>query len=191
MEPIKRFFRFLTAAPEPGPYGILARFESPAELVRAAAEVRKAGYRRFDTYSPFPIHGISKAMGLNFSLVPFLVLGGGVTGCLGGFVLQTWINVVDYPLVVSDKPYFSLPAFIPVIFELTILLAAFGAVGGMFAVNLLPMLYHPLLKKELFRRVTDDGFFLAIQARDKRFDPVQTRRLLESLGGQNIDLVEP
>lgn len=174
-----------------GPYGMLARFGSAARLKQAARELHRAGYRRFDAHSPYPIHGLDAAMGSRFSLVPFLVLGGGVTGCLVGAALQIWVHNFAYPLVISGKPLLSIPAFIPVMFELTILFASFGAVVGMFAINRLPTLYHPLLKSEQFARATNDGFFVSIEARDKNFDPDRTRQFLASLGGENIELVEP
>lgn len=188
---LSRLERFIYALPETGPYGLIAEFDSPRALYHAAESLRKAGYRRFDVHSPFPIHGMDRAMGLRRSWVPFFVLGGGLTGCALGLLLQWWINAVDYRLVISAKPFNSLPAFIPVTFELTILLAAFGAVLSMLVLNLLPMLYHPLFKHERFRHATADAFFVSIPARDPKFDPKRTRDLLESLGGRNIDLVEP
>lgn len=187
----KQARNFLLAVPSAELYGMVAQFSSPGELLAAVRKLHEAGYRRFDTHSPFPIHGMERAMGCGRSRVPWLVLGGGLTGGLGGLLLQWWINVVDYPLIISGKPFFSVPAFIPVVFELTILLAAFGAVLGMLALNMLPMLYHPLFRKELFRRVTSDGFCLSVEARDPLFDPDRTRQLLESLGGQHVELVEP
>ena len=181
---------FILGSPSAGPYGMLARFESAGELVKAAAALQRAGYRRFDAHSPYPVHGLDAAMGSRFSPIPFLVLGGGITGALVGLALQVFVHVFDYPLIFSGKPMWSIPAFIPVMFELTILFAAFGAVFGMFAVNGLPMLYHPLLKSEQFLKVTDDAFFISIEARDRQFDPAQTKVLLESLGGTNVELVE-
>jgi len=180
-----------TAAAPAAPYGMVAEFAGPTELVQAADALRRAGYRRFDTHSPFPIHGISRAMGIRRSRVPWVVLGGGLTGGSGALLLQWWIHAVDYRLVISGKPYFSLPAFIPVMFELTVLLAAFGAVGGILIFNLLPMLYHPLLRHERFARVTSDGFFVSIEALDPRFDAQRTRQLLESVGGTQITVLEP
>ncbi len=177
--------------PEDNPFGVIAQFEGPTELLHAAKAVRGQGYRRFDTFSPFPVHGMPKAMGIRFSLIPLLSFGGGLTGCIAGFAMQYWMNGVNYPIVISDKPFFSLPAFIPVMFELTILLAAFGAVFGMFFINRLPMFYHPVFKNAAFARVTADGFFLTIEARDKQFDPQRTQELLASLGGRNVALLEP
>ena len=180
----------LLGTPPAGPYGMLARFGSARELVRAARELRLAGYRRYDAHSPYPVHGLDDAMGSRFSLVPFLVLGGGVTGCLAGLGLQIFVHSFAYPLVISGKPYLSIPAFIPVVFELTILFSAFGAVLGMFLLNRLPMHYHPLLKSDQFARFSDDGFFISVEARDRQFDVGRTRELLEKLGGSKIEVVD-
>lgn len=191
MKPIPfNLTQLLLGAPPAGPYGMLARFGSARDLVRAARELHRAGYRRFDAHSPYPVHGLDAAMGSRFSLVPFLVLGGGVTGCLVGLGLQIFVHSFAYPLVISGKPLMSIPAFIPVTFELTILFSAFGAVFGMFLINRLPMHYHPLLKSEQFANVTDDGFFISIESRDRQFDRERTRALLESLGGTGIEVVD-
>lgn len=173
-----------------GPYGLIAEFETTGDVMHAAESVRKAGYKHFEVHSPFPIHGMDKAVGARRSLLPFLVLGGGLTGCLFGLGLQLWTSMLDYPLNISGKPDASIPAFIPVTFELTILFSAFAAVFGMFAINLLPQLYHPLFKYERFNRVTQDRFFISIQARDENYDEQTTRELLESLGGQYVAVVE-
>lgn len=177
--------------PKRNPYCILAEFATPGDLLSAARTVRDAGYRNFDTYSPFPVHGMDKAMGMGPCLVPWIVLGGGITGCAGGLLLQTWINVWEYPLVISGKPFFSLPAFIPVIFECTILFSAFAAIGAMLVTNFLPMFYHPLLKHERFKKATCDGFFLEIESRDENFDEKRTREFLESLGGKHVEVLGP
>lgn len=186
-----RLKQILFPPPPAGPYGLLARFVTAGDLVRAAAALRQAGYRRFEAYSPYPVHGLDRAMGSRFSLVPLLALGGGATGALAGLALQVYVHVFNYPLVIGGKPLLSIPAFIPVMFELTILLAAFGAVFGMFLINGLPLLYHPLLKRDPFLKVTDDGFFIAVESRDALFDEVRTRHLLETAGGQGIEWVEP
>jgi hypothetical protein len=171
-------------------YGVLAEFDNVDDLVRAAREVRDAGYRRWDTYSPFPVHGMIEAMGLKDSFLPWIVLAGGVAGCLGGLALQWWTNAIDYPYLISGKPLFSLPANIPVAFETTILLSALAAVGGMFFLNDLPRLYHPVFKSERFRRVTDDGFFLCIEATDPIFQLEETERFLRGLGAESLERLE-
>lgn len=180
-------YLFLGNAPKGG---LLAEFKDPTALIEAAKSVRNKGIKCFDTFSPFPIHGMDHAMGMKPCLVPWIVLGGGITGFSVALIMQTFINVVDYPLVISDKPWFSLPAFIPVTFELTVLFSAFGAIGGMLLTNLLPMFYHPVFKSENFKRASSDGFFLMIETRDDLFDQVQTKELLESLGGSNIEYLE-
>ncbi len=129
---------------EDGLYGVIAEFRNPGELVHAAEAVHEAGYRHFDTHSPFPIHGMDKAMGLGNSLVGFFSLGGGLTGLAVGFLLQWWTGAVDYPLNISGKPAFAIEPSIPVIFEITILFAALGAVAGMFAMNGLPRPVSPV-----------------------------------------------
>jgi len=170
---------------------MLAEFNTPAQLLAAANALRKAGYRDFDAHTPYPVHGLNKAMGLGPSIVPFLVLGGGITGCVGAFALQYWINAINYPLVISGKPFASIPAFIPVTFEGTILLSAFGAVFGMLFWNGLPELYSPLFKSERFARATIDKFFISVEAGDRRYDARTTRELLLAHGSQHIEIVEP
>jgi hypothetical protein len=174
-----------------GPYyGILAEFATPADLYQACEQVRDAGFTRWDAHTPFPVHGLAGAMGLRSSPLPWIVLGMGLTGAAIGFGLQTWVHTAAYPLVISGKPYFSWPAFIPITFELGVLFGALGAVFGMLALNQLPMLYHPLFRSKVFERVTDDAFFISIESWDPRFDPSATRRLLESLGARSVELVE-
>ncbi len=170
-------------------YGLLAEFADPAALLHAAEETRKAGYRHFDVHSPFPIHGMDKAMGLGNSLVGFFTLGGGITGFALAYWLQWWTGAVAYPLNISGKPFFAIEPSIPVIFELTVLFSAFGAVAGMFALNGLPRPHNPLFYSRNFARATDDAFFLHIAASDKRFDLEETRRFLTDVGGRNIELL--
>ena len=161
--------------------GYLAEFDSVDTILAAAEVVRDAGYRRWDTHSPFPVHGMDDAMGIRPPILPWIVATGGVMGMLGGLALEVFTNSIDYPFFISGKPLVSLPAFIPVIFECTILVAAFTAVFGMLVLNKLPMLYNPLFKSERFRRVTNDRFFVVIDATDPNFDEKQTLALLQSL----------
>lgn len=170
-------------------YGMLAEFSDPGALLHAAEAVRKAGYRHFDTHSPFPIHGMDRAMGLGNSKVGFFALGGGITGLAAGWIMQWWMNGVDYPLNISGKPFFAIEPSIPVMFELTILLAAIGAVAGMFALNGLPRPYNPLFYSDRFRRVTDDRFFLHIAASDPKYDASDTNRLLLDQGALGVEEV--
>jgi hypothetical protein len=171
-------------------YGLLAEFATPSDLYHACERVRDAGFTRWDAHTPFPVHGLEQAMGLRRSALPWIVLVAGLTGAAFGFGLQWWVHAVAYPLVISGKPYFSWPAFIPVTFELGVLFAAFGAVLGMLGLNRLPMLYHPLFRSKAFENATDDAFFISIESWDPRFDPAGTRQLLESLGARNVELVE-
>jgi molybdopterin-containing oxidoreductase family membrane subunit len=185
------------AKPEaPGPaqptqrLGLLAEFETSAEIMNAAQKVRDAGYRYWDVFTPFPIHGMDDAMGLRDSPVGWFAFVGGVLGCGGGMLMIWFMNGFDYPLVVGGKPLFSLVFAVPVSFELTILLGAIGAVLGMLITNRLPRWYNPLFKNERFRRVTHDRFFILIECRDPKFSETETRKLLESLGSRRVELAE-
>ena len=171
-------------------WGVLAEFANPAELLHAAQKLHDLGYRKFETWSPFPIHGMDDAMGLSGSKVPWLTLGGGLTGLSIGLLLQWWTGAVDYPIVIGGKGYFDWQFAVPVTFELSILLSAFGTVFGMFALNFLPRPYHPLDQVPDFRRVTDDKFFLSIEVSDPLFDMEQTQTLLSELGGTGLTVVE-
>ena len=172
-------------------YGLLAEFTTPEELLEATRRTRHAGYRHVEAYTPFPVDGLAEALGFHRTYMPLVVLLGGIAGGLGGYFLQYWINVIDYPLNVGGRPLYSWPAFIPVTFELTILVAALAAVLGMLALNGLPMPYHPLFNVPRFAMVTRNGFFLCIEARDPRFDRRETRRFLESLAACEVTEVEP
>lgn len=170
--------------------GLMAEYETVDAVVSAAGRVRRAGFTRWDVHSPFPIHGIDPVMGIRPTILPWLVLGGGLSGLVGGLALQWFCNAYDYPIIISGKPFWSLPANIPIIFECTVLLSAITAVFGMFALNGLPMLYNPLFKSERFRRVTDDRFFIVIDASDRRFDEAETTQLLTDSGAVAIERVE-
>ena len=167
-------------------YGLMAEFHSPQELVDAAASARAAGYRRMDAYSPFPMEALSEAMGLHHSKVPMLVLIGGILGALGGYGLQYWVSVIEYPLDVGGRAYNSLPAFIPVTFECAILGAGLFAVLGMLALNALPMPYHPVFNARRFVLASRDRYFLCSEARDKKFQLDATRRFLMDLNPSEV-----
>jgi mono/diheme cytochrome c family protein len=168
------------AAPQDAPlHGVLAEYDTPHALKAAAAKVRDAGYRDWDTFTPFPIHGMEKAMGIKMTILPWIVFFGGLTGTATAILMQWWMNAFDYPWVISGKPIFSLPANIPIAFELTVLFSVFSCLGGMLMLNRLPHPSHPLDLKRRFARVTDDKFFLLIQASDPKFDESTTRNLLE------------
>jgi mono/diheme cytochrome c family protein len=181
-------------APEaPVLYGLLAEFETAEALVAAARRVREAGYRRWDTYAPFPVHGLERAMGVGMTRLPWLVFVIGIAGLLSGLVMQWWMNAVDYPLNVAGKPLWSLPANVPIIFELTVLSAGVAAFVAVLAGNLLPEYYHPVFSVERFRRASDDRFFLCITRRDELFDNERTAGFLATLGAVAVEpcLLEP
>ena len=161
--------------------GLLAEFSDVQTLVAAARSVRDAGYRRTDAFSPFPIEELTEALGIRRTRLPWLVLVGGVLGGIGGYALQVWSATSAYPLNVGGRPLHSWPAFVPVTFELTILIAALSAVLGMLALNGLPRPHHPLFGVPRFEHATRDRFYLCIEAADPRFDRDQTRAFLAGL----------
>lgn len=169
--------------------GVLARFANPAELIDAAQKVRDAGYQKFDCHSPFPIHGMDDAMGLKRSPLGFIVGAMTLTGASLGMLLQWWTASIEYPLVIAGKPFFSWQAFIIVTFAMFVLFGAFGSVFGMFHLNRLPRLHHPLFYSDNFAKVTDDGFFVSIEVEDAKFDEKQTAAFLTSIGGVDVELV--
>ena len=171
-------------------YGLLAEFSDPGALLHAAEEVREDGYRHFDTYSPFPIHGMDDAMGLGNSKVGYFSFIGGVTGFATAYLLQWWTSAVDYPLNISGKPFFAIEPSVPIMFELTVLFAAFGAVAGMLALNGLPRPYNPLFYSDRFKGASDDRFFLHVAASDDQFDPEDTATMLRHAGAIHIELVQ-
>jgi len=171
-------------------YGLMAEFDSAQALMDAAVKVRAAGYTKTDAYSPFPIHGLSEALGFKERLVAPIVFVAGATGLLSGYGLQYWTSVIDLPLNIGGRPYHSWVSFIPVTFELTILFAALTAVFGMIALNGLPQPYHPVFNAPRFQLATQDKFFLAIEASDPRFDANATRLFLSGLNATEVVQVE-
>jgi len=171
-------------------FGALARFRGPAELLAAAERLRAAGYRRFDTYSPFPVHDMDRAMGLGRSKVPMFTLAGGLLGLAFAQWIQWYQSTVGYPLIVGGKPLNSVEAFVPITFETTNLYAAFGAVAGVLVLNDLPRLYHPVFRGRSFARATNDGFFIAVEARDPKFELRETPAQLAAAGGTEITLLD-
>jgi len=170
-------------------YGILAEFKNPKELIDAAKAINKDGYRNFDTFSPFPIHGMDKAMSLKKSKLGWIVFSHGFIGLTGAFTMIYYMTVIDYPLNISGKTLMNIPAWIPVMFELTILLSAFGAVFGMFYLNGLPKLNHPLFNSVNFKKATDDGFFVCIESDDPQFESQKVQTYLQEIGATNIEEV--
>ncbi|MHB0957085.1 MAG: quinol:electron acceptor oxidoreductase subunit ActD [Pirellulaceae bacterium] len=170
-------------------HGILAEFTDAETLVSAARAVRETGLRRWDSYSPFPVHGIDGAMGIRPTILPWLVLGAGIAGAIAALLMQWWMNSIDYPLNISGKPLFSLPANIPVAFELIILFSALTAFVGVLVLNGLPHFNNPLLEKERFLRVTTDRFFIAVDARDPEFEATRVREMLQAAGATSLEEV--
>lgn len=185
-------------------YGLMAEFETPASLMHAAEKVRDAGYRWWDCHTPFPVHGLDGAMGIKPTILPVLVFFGGLTGTLLGAFLQWFTNassfdmfsgipgiwVRGYEFMISGKPYSSFPTWIPVMFEMTVLLSALGAIGWMLLLNGLPRLYHPVFKSQRFARATDDRFFIVIESRDPKFVRSKAEAFLKSLEPASIEALE-
>jgi hypothetical protein len=171
-------------------YGLIASFDTAPALYQAAESVRDAGYRYWDCITPFPVHGLDRAMGLRRSIVPRISLIGGITGFCTGMSLIYFADAYANRLLVGGKPYFSPMFAFPVSYELTILFTAFATIIGMFVLNGLPMHYHPVLKYDQIRRGMDDTFFIVIEARDPRFHLANTRAMLEKIGGANIAELE-
>jgi hypothetical protein len=172
------------------PYGLLAEYASADALVSAASAVRRAGYTRFDAYSPLPIAGLAEAIGVRRSLLPFLVLAGGICGGLVGYGLQYWTMVEAYPINVGGRPLHSWPAFIPVTFELTVLGASLSAVLGMLALNGLPQPYHPLFNVPDFSLASQNRFFICVEVTDPIYDLERTEALLKRTGATHVKLAE-
>jgi hypothetical protein len=171
-------------------YGVVGEFETEHQLIHAARKAREAGYRNVEGYSPFPVEGLSEALGLRRNKVPLITLIGGLCGGLGGFYFQYWVSVDSYPLNIGGRSLNSWPAFIPVTFELTVLGAALSAVFGMLALNGLPQPYHPLFNVERFaKHATTDRFFLCIEARDHKFDLREATRFLRGVDASNVSEV--
>lgn len=168
------------------PYGLVAEYDSAQALVSAAYQARQAGFKRMDAYSPFPVEGLTDALGHSTTRLPLVVLLGGLIGGLAGYFLQYYTSVISYPLNVGGRPLHSWPAFIPVTFECVILGGALSAVFGMLALNGLPMPYHPLFNVERFALASRDRFFLAIRAIDAKFELGATRKFLEGTGAREV-----
>ena len=172
------------------PYGILAEFNNPADTLRAAERVRDEGFERWDVFTPYPVHGMDRAMGLRNSRVGWFSFLGGVAGYTTGMLMIWFMNQIDYPIVVGGKPMFSPFSAFPPSYELTILFGAFGALFGMLFLNRLPRLHHPLLKHRRFAQASHDKFYVVIETADPRYREAETRALLESLGSRHVALVE-
>ena len=172
-------------------YGMGAEFPSAKALFEAAEKIRDKGFKKWDVHSPFPIHGMDAAMGLGKSWLSAVVLCGGITGLLTAVVLEFYPSIIEYKLVVDGKPVTlaTVPAYFPIMFELTVLCSAFACVFALLVMNQLPKWYHPIFNWDRFAKVTDNGFFLVIEARDPQFSETKTRALLEEIGGAHVTLV--
>ena len=172
------------------PYGVIAEFDTPADIMHAAEKVRDAGYSKWDVFTPYAVHGMDKAMGVKGSIVGWFTFIGGVAGYATGMIMIWWMNAVDYAIPIGGKPMFSAWGAFPPSYELTILFGAFGAIFGMFFLNRLPRLHHPLLKTRRFEKASHDKFFLVIECDDPKYAETETRELLEAQGSPHIEMVE-
>ena len=175
----------------PAIYGLMAEFDDPTALVAAAKRTYAAGYRKIDTFSPYPIEEAWEAIGQHDRRLSLIVLGGGLVGLLTGLGLQEWVHQIAYPMNIAGKPLNSWPQFVPVIFELTILFAALSGVIGMILLNGLPMPYHPVFNVARFERASRDKFFLVVESADPKFDRMQTLDFLRGLNASEVSEVEP
>jgi hypothetical protein len=171
-------------------YGLMAEFENPTDLVHAAKAAYDAGYRKMDTYTPYPLEEAAEAIGAHHNRVSLVVLIGAMLGMVGGYSLEYWVSAVNYPINVGGKPFHSWPAFIPVTFECAVLGAALAAVFGMLALNGLPQPYHPVFNAPRFLRASQDGFFLVVEAADPKFDADKTRAFLTTLHPRDVVAVD-
>ena len=171
------------------PAGILAAFDSPRTLHAACQRLREEGYRTWDAHSPYPVHGLERAMGLRRSRLPWIVLLAALTGGSLDMAMQAWVHAVDYPLVISAKPFLAWQAFIPVTFELTILFGAVSALLGMLSLNKLPRHHNWLFESHAFEKASDHRFFVSIDATDECFDEDRTGSLLLELGAVSVEVV--
>ena len=172
-------------------WGVLARYENPHAIYKACEQVRDAGYENWDACTPFPVHGLDKAMGLKPSKLPWVVLSVGLTGSALALLFETWAMGTAYPFIVGGKPLFSLPAFVPVWYELTVLSSCVTAFFANWILNGLPRPHHPAFNSKAFERVTDDKFFIMIEATDAKFDLEKTKALLQNAGATLVEELEP
>lgn len=170
--------------------GVLAEYNTPSSIFRACEQVRDSGFRRFDSYTPFPVHNLDKAMGLGPSFLPWLVLIAGISGATLAMLFMIWASAYDYPLNIGGKPTWSIPAFIPITFEVTILFSGLTTVFGMFFLNRMPTYHDPLFEVERFAKATDDRFFIMIEARDRKYDREKVIEFLQKTGAISTTVVD-
>jgi len=168
----------------------MAEFPDSEVLLHAARQVQKAGYSKFDCHSPFPIHGMDKAMGLKRSPIGWIAGFCAIIGATGGFILQWYASAISYPLVIAGKPYFAFQAYVPVTFAFGVLGAAFGSIGSLLLLNRLPRLNHPLFQSKRFEKFSDSAFFISIESDDPLYDEIESRAFLESIGGKNPEVLK-
>ncbi len=174
-------------SPTQSNWGLLAEFDDPTALHKGCCAIRDAGFTKWDAYSPFPVHTLDEAMALKPSKVSWICGTGAAVGLSGAMLMQWWMSAVNFKIVVDDKPFFAWEQFLPITFELSVLLASFGALLGMLALNGLPMLFHPLFGKPQFLRASDDKFFIAIESSDPQFS--QARQKLQDAGALSVEEV--
>jgi len=174
----------------PNLWGLLAQYEDPARLYHACEKVRDEGFKQWDACTPFPVHGLEKAMGVGPSKLPWVVLVVGISGSIFGLWLQTWTSTSAYPWILGGKPLFSLPAFVPIWYELTVLSSCLAAFFGNWVLNGLPRPHHPAFASKSFERVTDDKFFILVEAKDPKFDLEKTKALLSATGATLVEELE-
>jgi hypothetical protein len=172
-------------------WGLVGYVRTPADLYKTCEALRDAGYKKFDAHTPFPVHGLENAMGLKPSKLPFIVFGAALTGAASALAMMVYMNVIDYPMNIGGKPYLTLPSYVPITFELTILFSAFAAFFGCWGLNLLPKFFDPVMQHPSFGRASDDLFFVAVESADPKFDAGRTRALLEGLGVNELQEVAP
>jgi len=170
----------------PPVYGLLAEFDNPTDLLRAVRGARHDGYRNMDAYTPYPVEDLAEALGFHHTRVPMVIFVGGLLGCVGGYLMQYYCAAVSYPVNVGGRPLNSWPSFIPVTFEMTVLLAALAGVFGLLALCGLPRPHHPLFNVPRFALASRDRFFLCIEAIDPRFDREATRHYLAGLHAREV-----
>ena len=175
---------------ESPPFGVVGVYDTPAAIYHACEALRDAGYKHFEAHTPFPVHGLERAMGLPDTRLPWISLLGGAFG-LGGMVWLAWYVNVDYPLNISGKPPFSYQAFVPLFFEMMILFCALATFFGLWALCRLPAFFHPVMTHPRFHQASDDKFLISVEAKDPKFDRTATRQLLEKLGAHDVEEVFP